>query len=113
MARRIVLIIFAILLFTVALTSPAYCNNWESKLGRGVCNMFTFPLELYTQVAEVNNNEGLFAAATWGIIKGLGMSVVRAACGVYEVVTFPFPVPADYMPILTEPEFYGGNLIGG
>lgn len=111
MARRTVLIILAILLFTAAMTSPAYCNDWGRKLGRGVCNVFTFPLELYTQTAEVNNSEGLFAAATWGIIKGLGMSVVRAACGVYEVVTFPFPVPADYMPILTDPEFYGETMV--
>ena len=111
MARRTILIVVAVLLLTAAFTSPAYCNDPVKKLGRGICNCFTFPLELYTQVAQVNNDFGLFSAATWGILKGLGMSAVRLAVGAYEVVTFPIPIPRDYMPILTEPEFYGEDMV--
>ncbi|MBU1809268.1 MAG: exosortase system-associated protein, TIGR04073 family [Candidatus Omnitrophica bacterium] len=110
MARRTILIALVVFLLTVAFTSPAYCNDPVKKLSRGICNLFTFPLELYTQFADVNDHFGLFAAATWGVLKGVGMSAVRLSVGVYEVATFPIPIPGDYMPILTEPEFYGENL---
>ena len=111
MARRTILIALMVFLLTAAFTSPAYCNDPGKKLGRGICNVFTFPLELYTQFTEVNNDFGVFAAGTWGIIKGFGMSAVRLLVGVYEVATFPFPIPEDYMPILTDPEFYGENMV--
>jgi len=111
MARRTILIGLMLFLLTAAFTMPAYCDDPAKKLGRGLCNMGTFPAELYLKVVEVNDSEGVFAAATWGILKGIGMSVVRLAVGAYEVVTFPFPVPKDYMPILTDPEFVGENVI--
>ncbi len=110
MTRRAILILLAALLLTAAFTAPAYCNDPGKKLGRGICNMFTFPLEFYTQFADVNNDFGLFAGVTWGIIKGVGMSAVRLVVGAYEVATFPIPIPRDYMPILTEPEFYGEDM---
>ncbi|MCX5678874.1 MAG: exosortase system-associated protein, TIGR04073 family [Candidatus Omnitrophica bacterium] len=111
MARRTVLIILIISLLTIAFAVPAYCNDPAKKLGRGLSNMVTFPAELYFQFKETNDNDGVFAAATWGIIKGVGMSALRLAVGVYETITFPFPIPKDYMPILTEPEFVGENLV--
>ncbi len=110
MARRTILIGLMLFLLTAAFAAPAYCNDPAKKLGRGLCNMCTFPAEMYYQLKETNENGGIFAAITWGILKGVSMSVVRLAVGVYEVVTFPFPVPKDYMPILTEPEFVGENL---
>ncbi|MFH1189823.1 MAG: exosortase system-associated protein, TIGR04073 family [Candidatus Omnitrophota bacterium] len=112
MTKRTILIILAALLLTTAIASPAYCNDPWKKLGRGACNIMTFPLELYFQTKDVNDTDGVFAAATWGILKGVGMSVVRLAAGVYEVVTFPFPVPAEYYPILTDPEFFGVGMTG-
>jgi putative exosortase-associated protein (TIGR04073 family) len=39
-----------------------------------------------------------------GIPKGMVKALVRSLAGVYEIVTFPLPVPSDYKPIL-EPEF--------
>ena len=111
MARRTILIGLAVILFTAALASPAYCNDPGKKLGRGICNLFTFPFEFYTQFTQVNNDVGLFAAVSWGIIKGVGMSAVRLTVGAYEVATFPFPIPRDYMPILTDPEFYGEDMV--
>ena len=38
------------------------------------------------------------------LAKGIGMTIVRTGAGIYEVVTFPFPIPEDYGPVL-EPEF--------
>ena len=83
------------------------CNNdaWK-KLGRGVCNMATFPLELPSQISKTNISDGPMAAFTWGLLKGVGMTTLRALVGVYETVTFPLPCPEGYKPILTEPEFF-------
>jgi putative exosortase-associated protein (TIGR04073 family) len=49
---------------------------------------------------------GINRAMTVGIITGVGMTAARILSGVYEVVTFPLPVPAEYKPILNDPEFY-------
>ena len=40
-----------------------------------------------------------------GVLKGVGMSCLRLGVGAYEIVTFPFPMPKDYAPILKDPEF--------
>jgi putative exosortase-associated protein (TIGR04073 family) len=87
--------------------APGACNNdaWK-KLGRGACNMVTFPFELFNQVSKVNTTDGPMAAWTWGLVKGVGMTGFRALVGVYEVVTFPMPIPEGYKPILTDPEFF-------
>lgn len=95
-----------ILILIAGLAAPAYCDDALKKLGRGLCNLITFPLEVPAQMTKVNNDEGPMASLTWGIIKGLAMTVVRLGAGAYETVTFPFPVPKDYKPLLTDPEFF-------
>ena len=109
MPKRII-VIGIIFLFIFSLLTPAYADDAVKKLGRGISNVLTFPFEMVIQVSRVNNTDGPMAAMTWGILKGLGMTVVRGGVGVYEVVSFPFPIPADYKPILTDPEFVLENL---
>ena len=48
--------------------------------------------------------EGAPAGWTEGFAKGLGMTIVRPAIGVYELATAPFPAPPNFEPIL-EPEY--------
>jgi len=103
---RMIVIIGLIILLAAAAAAPAYCDDALKKLGRGLCNIVTFPFELVAQPSYVNNTDGPMAASTWGVVKGIGMSVVRAAVGVYEVATFPIPFPKEYKPILTSPEFF-------
>jgi len=38
------------------------------------------------------------------LAKGVGMTIVRTGAGVYETVTFPFPIPEGYTPVI-EPEY--------
>jgi putative exosortase-associated protein (TIGR04073 family) len=80
-------------------------DAWK-KLGRGLANMLTFPLEIPNQISKTNNSDGPVAAFTWGLLKGVGMTGFRALVGVYETLTFPMPCPEGYKPILTEPEFF-------
>jgi len=75
------------------------------KLGRGAANCLTFPLEFPNQVAKTSNIDGPVAAVTYGVVKGITMSIFRAVVGAYEVVTFLIPLPEWYRPILTDPEF--------
>ena len=105
MTKRTVFIGLIVFLLTIAFTVPGYCDDPTKKLGRGLCNMVTFPFELCLQTSRVNNSDGPMAAATWGLLKGIGMSCVRLGVGVYEVLTFPIAEPKDYAPILRDPEF--------
>ncbi|MDP2913597.1 MAG: exosortase system-associated protein, TIGR04073 family, partial [Candidatus Omnitrophota bacterium] len=93
------------LLFIVNMPGAAHGDDYLKKLGRGICNLVTFPFEIPLQISRVNNSDGPMAAVTYGMLKGVGMTIVRAYVGAYEVVTFPFPVPKYFRPILTDPEF--------
>ncbi len=105
MAKKTVLIGLIVFLLVIAFTAPGYCDDQLKKLGRGLCNTVTFPFEIFLQVSRVSNTDGPMAGSTWGVLKGIGMSGVRLLTGLYETVTFPFPVPKDYAPILRDPEF--------
>jgi len=98
--------ILAIAALVVLIAVPAYSDGPVKKLGRGLANTVTFPLEIPANIKKVNESDGPLMAVTYGLGKGLYMAVVRAAAGVYEVATFPFPFPGDFVPIVTEPEFF-------
>ena len=95
-----------IFILTIGLANTVYCDDALVKLGRGVCNVVTSPYEFVNQVSKVNNTDGPFAAISVGVLKGFSMVIVRAAVGLYEVVSFPLPIPKDYEPILNDPESF-------
>lgn len=99
---------FAAFILSLILSSatPAFCDDALTKLGRGLCNMVTFPLEFPEQISRVNNSDGPFAASTVGVLKGVGWMVARACVGLYETVTFAFPCPKNYEPVLRDPEYF-------
>ena len=105
MIRRAILTALIVFLIVASFAAPGYCDDAFKKLGRGLCNIGTFPFEVLLQSSRVNNSDGPMAALTWGVLKGLGMSVVRLGVGVYEIITFPIPGPNHYGPILSDPEF--------
>ena len=74
------------------------------KLGRGLINLITGWVELPKRMDETSKRSGLGTGLTWGLLRGLGHGFVRTAGGAYEVVTFPFPAPPDYQPIM-RPEY--------
>jgi putative exosortase-associated protein (TIGR04073 family) len=106
MGKKILLVALIALVVSSVLSSNAYCDNALKKLGRGTANCVTFPLELIEQIKRTNNSDGPIAAFSYGILKGAGMMVLRAVVGVYEVATFPIPLPKHYEPILKDPEFF-------
>lgn len=101
-------IFFAAVILSLIMSSatPAFCDGATTKLGRGICNMVTFPLEVPEQISRVNNSDGPFAASTVGVLKGLGWAIGRACVGVFETATFMFPIPKNYEPLLKDPEYF-------
>ena|SRR3989338_2123292 len=99
-------ICMVISLFSLTLATPAFCYDPVTKLGRGLCNILTSPLELPAQSSKANNSDGPFAGATVGVLKGLQMTVTRAVVGVYEVATFMLPAQKNSEPILKDPEYF-------
>lgn len=107
MTKKIRIFLYVlVLLFLIFFTTPGYCDDAIKKLGRGISNIVSCPFELVAQPSKVNETDGPMASITWGILKGVGMTCLRGAVGVYETITFPFPLPKGYRPILTDPEFF-------
>jgi putative exosortase-associated protein (TIGR04073 family) len=104
MKKGIAILIIAGVVFLSAL--PAYAGNPVEKLGRGLANVGTSPLEIPKTMGQVQEEKGIFAGWTLGVLQGLVNTVKRAGVGIYEVVTFPIPFPRDYEPILEDPEFF-------
>ena len=74
------------------------------KAGRGLAAMTTPFLEIPGNIKVTTEREGAPAGWTKGFAMGLGMTLIRPAIGVYELVTAPIPAPPNFEPIL-EPEY--------
>ena len=85
-------------------TSPSRSDAVLRKLGRGIANVVTCPLELIRVPSIVSRKDGYFAAMTVGILQGAWKTLVRAGAGVFEVVTFYAEIPKGYAPLVI-PEF--------
>jgi len=100
---------FALCLILVALTvfpdTSAHANGPFHKLGRGFINTATGWMDVFyhanKKFREYDNDvfQGM-AAVPEGIIRAF----VRTSVGIYETLTFPFPIPENYE-IIVEPEF--------
>ncbi|MEP6955269.1 MAG: exosortase system-associated protein, TIGR04073 family [Chthoniobacterales bacterium] len=96
------------LLFGLAATCRADIHDPPSndygptrKLGRGLSNLVFGIAELPVTIGEINTREGNSAAAGYGVVRGVGRSVLRMQAGLFEVLTFPIPlVRGSYMPVL-------------
>lgn len=81
------------------------------KLGRGVTNVVTCWVEIPRNIAIEWEKTDPVTGFVIGTVKGTGWTLARVVSGVYETVSFPFPVPADYEPLM-EPEFVVTDIWG-
>ena len=80
---------------------PSNDQGPTRKLGRGVSNLLFGWSELPVSITTVNTNEGNSAAAGYGVVRGVGRSLMRIGAGVFEILTFPVPVVrGTYFPVL-------------
>ena len=71
------------------------------KLGRGISNVVFGIAELPVSIVRVNEREGNSAAASYGVVRGVGRSCRRFHTGLAEIFTFPFPINrGTYHPVL-------------
>ena len=71
---------------------------------RGAVNAVTGWVEIPKRIHETSLSDGALAGFTWGLLRGLGYGFIRTAAGLYELVTFPFPAPPGYAPVI-QPEY--------
>ena len=95
------LIVSSILMMPAA--SNIQADTAEQKFGRGLAGMTCGFLEVPGNIVKDTETEGAVGFPI-GLFKGVGMLVSRELVGVYEFVTAPFPIPANYRPIL-RPEY--------
>lgn len=86
-------------------------NKMFHKLGRGVSNVLLGWLEIPKTISQEWRKTEPFTGTIVGAIKGTGWAVARTLTGVYEIVTFPFPLPHGYDPIMY-PEFITPTVWG-
>src|SRR5207302_11261299 len=80
--------------------SPGNDYGPTRKLGRGLGNFLFASTELPHSVCEINRVEGNSAAASYGVVRGLGRSTARHFTGLYEIFTFAAPVHRhSYRPV--------------
>ena len=106
MKRVAVFLVIAMLVVPMLAHAEDITKGPIEKLGRGIANVLTCPFELPKGIGDVDEEKGMFAAYTWGILQGTVNTLKRAVVGVFEVATFPIPIPADYKPVLTDPEYF-------
>lgn len=81
------------------------------KLSRGVVNVFTGWIEIPKKIAEAWEDQDPFTGFVVGGVRGFGWAWVRTSAGLYDVITFAFPYPNDYEPML-KPEFVLADIWG-
>ena len=80
---------------------PAADHGPTRKLGRGLSNMVFGWTEIPVTIGKTNSDEGNYAAAGYGVIRGTGRAFARFGVGFYEVLLWPFPIyKGTYAPIL-------------
>ncbi len=102
MFKKVVALVLVYWIFSSALTAYAYERNAATKLGRGFANGTTCWIEVPKQAYLTGKHRDPLSGITYGVVKGACYTIIRAASGVYDVVTFLIP-PYD-APIF-EPEF--------
>jgi putative exosortase-associated protein (TIGR04073 family) len=103
-----------LLVLSVLLPLPAFAQdgyqdaptgqNALRKLCRGVANVLFGIVEIPNQITKVTAAHGGGAGVTYGVGKGVVRWIEREGVGIYDVVTFPVPVPKGYKPVM-KPEF--------
>lgn len=72
----------------------------SQKAVRGLANTgLGLVVEVPKTVFYDTLDAGPLYGLTVGVLEGLSWGIARTLTGIYEVVTFPFPIPEGYRPI--------------
>ena len=87
-----------------AVDDPPTGQNALRKLGRGFANVLFGFIEIPNQYTKAVSEHGGASGITYGVPKGFVRWIGREFVGIFEIVTFPAPVPTGYKPVM-KPEF--------
>jgi putative exosortase-associated protein (TIGR04073 family) len=93
-----------VLALAVVVSPLALADTLFDKLGRGVTNVVFCPGEYVRAAVQKTEQKGLTEGLFIAVFSGTYWTVIRALAGVYEIATFPIPLPRGYKPIM-KPEF--------
>lgn len=79
--------------------------QWSHKLGRGVVNVFSSPIEIIRGVDLTSKSDGALKGWTAGIMMGFAGGILRFATGAVDVFTFPFNFPEEDKGPIINPEY--------
>jgi putative exosortase-associated protein (TIGR04073 family) len=117
-------VISLLALTALAALFTAGCAGPEQKLGRGISNSLEIARfgDMRRSVEQSAVFDSPSSGYTSGAIRGLDRTVARTGVGLFEVVTFPFPMPGSgYGPIFPHylqpgpvyPDSYKPGVISG
>ena len=106
----IVLLFLSICLGANSRAQASSCSA-AGKLVRGVITVATSPLEIPKQARAywLEGAKKTPHVLVWifcGAVKGMVNMTVRIASGVWDVVSFPVPIPKDYKPLVDLQKLY-------
>ena len=100
-------LVFALFVLLGCLATAAVAEEFvppaaAEKAVRGLANtglgvVVELPKTVYYDTLE----DGPLYGLTVGVLEGLSWGIARTLVGIYEVLTFPFPIPEGYRPIYT------------
>ena len=108
---RRILAILLISVFLVGISSYSYAADKSTctapatpmtKLGRGLTNIITAPVEIPKQIILTGKKYNLVIGLLAGTAKGVGFGALRAGMGVLDTVTFFMP---KYDRVIVKPEY--------
>src|SRR5574337_1016803 len=86
--------------FTAIFAEEAVAPLAAQKAVRGLGNAgLGVVVEIPKTVYYDTLADGPLYGLTVGVLEGLSWGIARTLTGVYEIVTFPFPIPEGYRPI--------------
>lgn len=94
---------FALMTAFFMAVPAAYADDAFVKLGRGVVNVVTSPLEYPVQYMVLEEEHNAPVALISTVLYGTLFTVTRILGGAYEIVTFPIPLPRNYEPLMHPP----------
>lgn len=97
---RRVISVFLVAIMILSLSSLVYAKGPGDKLVRGAGNVLSGWLEIPQTIDEewkASKNAGVGIVA--GFFKGLALTVGRIGSGIWDILTFPAPVPEGYEPL--------------
>ncbi|MCM8775481.1 MAG: exosortase system-associated protein, TIGR04073 family, partial [Candidatus Omnitrophica bacterium] len=102
MKRRLLVIFLATICYLVPFgVSEGFADETSIKdgawikLGRGSSNILFGWLEIFRQMSELNKSHEEPIGIIGGFGKGTVMGIARTAIGIYELATFPIPLPRN------------------